>query len=373
MDSALGLTVLFGAGFAWILAVGLLFRGNKGPNHWVLFWMLLFLGIWQGQTGFSLLNVNREFLAPYSLLNLPAAYAFIPLFYAYGRKLSDPHFSVLRMIFLSGFLGVCIFVLEIYFLWFQPEIGPNHWKEMALSTWSDPNGSVQTSFPLSVLSFGPRILAILVSVILIFTAIRLKNAVNDRIRWNLVFLSLFGGIGATLSLYAQSQGKLKSNLHGLGAFFITLTICALYFFSQRFPIFFELDPNKQTNRKSRLTRLDSFDLRRRLEILLKEEKIYRVEDLSLNLLANALSQSGDKVTSEQVSEFINKNYEKNFNQFVNEYRVKEACEILLQDKKTSVLEIALFVGFNSKSTFHSAFKTFMGMSPVEYRGKQSGS
>ncbi|WP_246048556.1 helix-turn-helix domain-containing protein [Leptospira sarikeiensis] len=161
---------------------------------------------------------------------------------------------------------------------------------------------------------------------------------------------------------------LKSDLHGLGALFITLTICFLYFFSQRFPILFSPDPNGK-QKKSRLQSLDIARLKQRIEKLLEEEKIYRTEELSISVFASSLNEEGEKITPEQISEFVNTTYEKNFNQFINEYRIKEACELLISNPNLSVLTVALSVGFNSKSSFHPAFKSFTGMSPTEYREK----
>ena len=57
------------------------------------------------------------------------------------------------------------------------------------------------------------------------------------------------------------------------------------------------------------------------------------------------------------------------NQFLNKYRIKEAKERLKDPKESQyvVFKIALDVGFNSKSTFNTAFKKFTGMNPSQYR------
>lgn len=53
--------------------------------------------------------------------------------------------------------------------------------------------------------------------------------------------------------------------------------------------------------------------------------------------------------------------------WITEYRMSRAAEMLLQEKKHSVAEIAGQVGYDSASKFAIAFRKSMGMSPTEYR------
>lgn len=69
-----------------------------------------------------------------------------------------------------------------------------------------------------------------------------------------------------------------------------------------------------------------------------------------------------------LSKILNDVYEKNFFEFVNNYRIDEFKYIL--DQSDSKLKthsaIALEAGFNSKSTFYTAFKKITGYTPKEY-------
>ena len=60
---------------------------------------------------------------------------------------------------------------------------------------------------------------------------------------------------------------------------------------------------------------------------------------------------------------------RNFNQFVNRYRIEEAGERLLSEARTPVLTIALDVGFRSISSFNTAFQAQFGVSPTQYRAQ----
>jgi len=70
-----------------------------------------------------------------------------------------------------------------------------------------------------------------------------------------------------------------------------------------------------------------------------------------------------------VSETLNKHLGVNFFEFVNRRRIEDACT-LLRASEASALTIAYEVGFNSRSTFHAAFKKYVGASPHAFR-KQS--
>lgn len=74
----------------------------------------------------------------------------------------------------------------------------------------------------------------------------------------------------------------------------------------------------------------------------------------------------------EVSSIINKQFNSNFFEFVNEYRVNKAKQMLLNPEcsQMTILDILLACGFNSKSSFHRFFKRYTGMSAADFR-KQS--
>ena len=94
-----------------------------------------------------------------------------------------------------------------------------------------------------------------------------------------------------------------------------------------------------------------------------QDKPYLDPDLNLITLSRKL-----KMSRSQLSEVVNEGFGKNFNDFVNTYRV-EAVKQMLQDGKQeqlSLLGIALECGFNSKATFNRVFKKLTQTSPTEY-------
>jgi transcriptional regulator GlxA family with amidase domain len=100
------------------------------------------------------------------------------------------------------------------------------------------------------------------------------------------------------------------------------------------------------------------DLRQAMEI----DRVYRDSTISLKLLAEHID-----VTLHQLSEYLNKYHNKNFNTYVSEFRVKDAKELLLKYDWRTTLSIAFEVGFNSNSSFNRCFKLITGTSPGQFR------
>ncbi|WND03849.1 helix-turn-helix transcriptional regulator [Temperatibacter marinus] len=99
----------------------------------------------------------------------------------------------------------------------------------------------------------------------------------------------------------------------------------------------------------------------KLQQVMTEEKAYLLENLSLNKLS-ALTRVSENHISETLSQYLGTN----FFHFVNDYRIEEAKKALLNKDKL-VISIAYEVGFNSKSTFNTAFKKRVGQNPAAYR------
>jgi AraC-like DNA-binding protein len=70
-----------------------------------------------------------------------------------------------------------------------------------------------------------------------------------------------------------------------------------------------------------------------------------------------------------LSLLINHKLEQHFYDFINAYRIENAMDILkdVTKNKVTILEILYDVGFNSKSSFNTAFKKHTGNTPTAYR------
>lgn len=115
------------------------------------------------------------------------------------------------------------------------------------------------------------------------------------------------------------------------------------------------EKNHQIEKTEEIKKITSF---------MEKEKPYLNPSLSIRNLSDKI-----KINSRDLSVLINQHLDKHFFDFVNEYRIKEAMEILKNPakKEFTVLEILYEVGFNSKSSFNTAFKKHTGVTPTQFR------
>lgn len=106
----------------------------------------------------------------------------------------------------------------------------------------------------------------------------------------------------------------------------------------------------------------------RIRVFMKSEKPYLDPSLSLQKLARQLS-----TPPHDLSLLINHQIGQHFFDFINEYRIRQAQSILIDpaQRAKTILEIMYEVGFNSKSSFNTAFKKHTDLTPSAYRKKFS--
>ncbi|MFS4493564.1 helix-turn-helix domain-containing protein [Maribacter sp. 2308TA10-17] len=90
--------------------------------------------------------------------------------------------------------------------------------------------------------------------------------------------------------------------------------------------------------------------------------------LSLEKLSEEL-----EISTSKLSMLINQLSGKNFSDYINSLRVTDAKKLLSNPdfEAYTIVSIGLECGFNSKSTFYSAFKKFTGQTPTAYRKSAS--
>jgi len=103
-------------------------------------------------------------------------------------------------------------------------------------------------------------------------------------------------------------------------------------------------------------------IQRKLHHAMTTAQGFRDSGLTLRGLCEQINEN-----PHYVSQVINQDLQSNFYDFVNSHRIEAAQRALALEPHEAVLEIALDVGFNSKSTFNAAFRRHTGMTPTEYR------
>jgi AraC-like DNA-binding protein len=125
-------------------------------------------------------------------------------------------------------------------------------------------------------------------------------------------------------------------------------------------------PEKALYSKSGLTFEKIEILANQLNKHMEQEKPFLNEDLNLTLLAEQ-----SQISPPHLSQVINQYFQKNFYDFINQYRVEEAKKRLLSAdyRHLSILGIAFDCGFKSKSSFNRYFKKYTGTAPSEFKKK----
>jgi AraC-like DNA-binding protein len=101
-------------------------------------------------------------------------------------------------------------------------------------------------------------------------------------------------------------------------------------------------------------------LSEKLKLLMQQEKAFKNPNITLASLSKQLD-----VKSYLTTKCLSIIFEKNFNDFINEYRIEE-LKLLLKNPKNqnfTLLSLAFDVGFNSKASFNRTVKKLTGKSP----------
>lgn len=98
--------------------------------------------------------------------------------------------------------------------------------------------------------------------------------------------------------------------------------------------------------------------------IVEQEKLFLNSGLTPTLLAQRVGIPVYKLTLA-----LNKGAGKNFNEYINYYRINHAKTILasVEGSKSTIYAVALDSGFSSEAPFYAAFKKNVGMSPSVYR------
>ena len=347
--------IYFGAAFPLLLAVGQLVKTWHRQNLFLV-GMLLCIAYINFYIG---LVVDKTVLTyPHFLHTItPTLYLFPTLSYMYLKMVTSIEFHWET----KYTLHFIPFVLSLGIgLWYWPMSGEEKLKIFHLLYKGENNE--HNIYPLI-----PAVFLIYGYIVWIFYEnnpfTKLKNS-NLWYIFVLLIIWLAGSITAAYSIFFNNY--LYVYYTGI---ITTISIIYLFLLSQRYPDFIRTAIHalrKKRYERSVLNNVNLKKLDKKLQLLMKEEKIFQDELLSLKKVSTMLNLS-----SHQLSEYLNEKEKMNFNAFVNSYRVKEAKEMIQQYPERKILTIAYEVGFNSLSTFNAAFQTYAGITPSDYKKQVS--
>ncbi len=352
------LIIIFSSGLSVVMALGFLVRPIDFRNM-VLAVILALMGF----ITFSLYLLHSQKIYDFPILfffQVPVVLCMGPLLFFYVESLTGDRDRLHRrdILHFIPLLMVGLYLMS-YFLY-----SPNVQREIVYELLNQNKHIVlRVIFTGSALS---PIMYIAAPMVRILLQLKKGNPAEKKIVLLFTFLVIWVvtgiiGLGGTIALSLPAL-KIINLL-------VSLVILCFYLLGQRYPYLVQygtvhVASESESYSKSYLNGLDLDNLGKQLNVMMIKEKLYCDEDLTLPRLSQALG-----ITHHQLSQFLNQHYNKNFNNYVNGFRIDDAKKLLVNEADRNTLSIALAVGFNSYSAFHSAFRKATGISPAEFRKK----
>jgi AraC-like DNA-binding protein len=189
------------------------------------------------------------------------------------------------------------------------------------------------------------------------------DLVAPRRRLRLLIVAGGGGyIAVVLMVELFLQDKITANLELVNASVLLLAVSALcfHFLSLRTTNVFArmAEPTSQADQQIS-------PLAKQVLTQMEDHRAFASDPLTIKTLADEL-----RTQPHQLRQVINGELGyRNFNAFINLYRIKEVAARLEQDeyRNTSLLTLALDAGFRSLAPFNRTFKDHFGVTPSEFR------
>jgi AraC-like DNA-binding protein len=147
------------------------------------------------------------------------------------------------------------------------------------------------------------------------------------------------------------------------SFFLYLTIF-FYFYNRKVDSILLSDPADlpAKTEKKKIAQEDASAWIEKLNKVIRDKELYKDPNLKLNDLASHIN-----ITPHLLSQLLNENAGKSFSTYINEFRIHEACRLISTNDRLTFEAIGYEVGYNSKSTFYTAFKKIKDTTPALFK------
>ncbi|WP_057938744.1 helix-turn-helix domain-containing protein [Algoriphagus resistens] len=323
---------LFIALFLWTTK-----KGNSLANH-LLGTLLLVLSFRVGKSVFLEFHENLE--AKFIFVGLGTLMAIGPLFYLYTMAIIDQSFQWTKRQLLH--FSPC-FLAMLFGLWISD---------------SDMKTLPKALFIVLFVCYYTHYLFYLIKSKRYLSKQR-KAGIPDQ-TYKLLTLLLYGLFIIWVAYVLNLFDEMFPYIVGPILYSIVVYVISFIVISKGYIQVFKQDKYKTT----RVSDQQMEQLFSRVSRLMIEEKQFKNPELTLKSLSEAL-----KVSTQVLSMVINLKSQKNFNAFVNNFRVVYAIQLFEDSSYNNytISVIAYEAGFNSISSFNSAFKKQTGKTPQIYR------
>jgi len=232
---------------------------------------------------------------------------------------------------------------------------------------------------LTLLSVSQNVQVLIYNIFSLSTLIRyekgIKNYCSAVERQNLIWLKivLFGYlvpcIIAELNSFAGNLIPISYNNQLLIMYSSFLVFFNILFYKAMFHPYVIFQPDEKP--KYFTSNLDNNDINKyskAIEDYVNSKKPYLNPTLTLGQLSESTG-----IPEKYISQAINQHWKQNFYTYINSHRIEEAKKLLTtkNPQKFTMFGIACDSGFNSKTVFYEAFKRHVGMTPTDFRKRNS--
>lgn len=350
--NVLDFIILFGGALSILMSIAQVIRPNKKFGNWYFCVVFLATGLFLFYFYFHISIRDFDYTYRYAPIMFILMFATIPIHYASGYKILVREITIDRKDLAHFTPAAVAFIIAVL-------------NETGIITCRSalpwiPTPSINIVHYVLIIAW--LILFLIYEIILVAQFfLQLRHSAFNRNLYPVIFSILFFILIVILLMISQilylfEMTKITMSL-------ISLIIVIWYLFTYLFPDMYpSLNAAIGRYELVHTKRIDRDSIRSQLMDLIQDEKVFCDEDLTLQRLASMLS-----MTPHQLSEFLNRELNRNFSSFINFHRIEEAKHLLVSDPERSIISIALAVGFNSKSVFYNAFMKYAGKSPLKYR------
>ncbi len=344
----IGLLFFFSAlgAFNGILLSGYLFFANKEKNlsKYLLGALVLALSIRIGKS--VLLYFNPDLPKIYLQIGLSACLFIGPFLYFYLKSVLQ---NILQLPknwkwLLLGLLAFILIAGSIRPYHIYPKFWNGYLIKVIYGTWFA--GVVATGY-------------ILVSIFK--KSLSKTTALLPAEKWLLaIYLGNFIIAGAFFLAFFGFSNAYYISGPLVFSFFLYLIIFG-YFYTDNSQFSEQKTIKKYANKKV-INPTEANQLLNQLNQLILTNELYKDNQFKLKTLAEKSA-----IPTHRLSQLLNDNLGKSFNAYINEYRIKAACQLLETPHNLSLEGVGYEVGFNSKSTFFTTFKKIMKVTPAQFQ------
>ncbi len=311
-----------------------------------------------------LFNTNLNYKVPHVLYMSSAfSYLYGPLIYFYFKRITTKYqFKKTDLLHLVPTLLAFLLFIPIYIL-------PESEKVKIMFEVGEFN---RTPYLWGVVATKTISLAVygFLLIRLYFRNKEHRNYSLEAQRWLNAIVGLVGAYVVSYLIYGLTISDViprSEFLYHLQIVLMASMVLYIGYASYLRPFLFASTFGKKIEKynKSGLTRDYSLELKDQLLKIMEEEKVYLNNNVKLDWLAQKLD-----TTRHNTSQVINEHFGLNFFEFINKYRIQDAVDILENDKKVNIIDVAYQVGFNNKVSFNKSFKKFLSQTPTQYLSSQ---